>query len=285
MIMSTSIEHHRILVNGVKLHYLKAGRGEPVVLLHGCPQTSYAWRHIIPALAEHYTVIAPDLRGLGDSSKPDSGYDKQTVAEDIYQLVQALNFERIFLVGHDIGATVAYAYAAAHPQDVRRLVMLESGPNFDAMLLDFSRSVGLWHVPFHMAPDIPEMLVTGKERAYLSQFYALAYNPSAITEADIDEYLRCYTAPGGLRSYFSYYRALPEDNQHVEESSKSKLTMPVLAFGGETSLSGLVMQFMQRVAQDVRGGVIEQCGHWVPEEQPQYLVQQLLTFFQEENKS
>lgn len=271
--------HRRIPVDEVNLHVVIAGSGPPLVLLHGCPETSYAWRKVIPALSEHYTVIAPDLRGLGDSSRPDSGYDKRTVAEDIRQLVSSLGFDTISLVGHDIGAMVAYAYAADHRDEVRRLAVLESGPGFDPALLDFSRGSGLWHVPFHMAPDIPEMLVTGRERAYLSQFYQLAYNPTAITGTDVDEYRRCYAAPGGLRAYFAHYRALPQDNERIAQSARYPLAMPVLAIGGQSSLGSMVEASMRRVATDVRGEVLPECGHWIPEEQPEALVARLLAFF------
>lgn len=270
--------HRHASVNDIRLHYVTAGTGDPLVLLHGCPQTCYAWRKVIPPLAARYTVIAPDLRGLGSSTRPVAGYDKRTVAEDIRQLVRSLGFDRVSLVGHDIGAMVAYAYAADHRDAVRRLAVLESGPGFDPTLLDFSRGLGLWHVPFHMAPDVPELLVTGRERAYLSQFYDLAYNPTAITADDVDEYLRFYAAPGGLRAYFAHYRALPQDNARLAESAKEPLPMPVLALGGDSSLGAMVETAMRRVATDVQGGVLPDCGHWMPEEQPAALVARLLAF-------
>jgi len=276
--------HHTASVNGVRLHYVIGGTGDPVVLLHGWPQTWYEWRQVMPALAEQYTVIAPDLRGCGDSEKPLTGYNKRTVAEDIYQLVLHLGKERIFLVGHDIGSMVAYAYAAAHPDAVRRLVVSEFLlPGFGLEeAMDVAHG-GYWHFAFHMTPDIPEALVTGKERLYLSLFYkGLAYNPAAITEADIDEYVRCYSAPGGLRGGFSHYQTLLEDGKQNQESAKTKLPMPVLALGGESSLQEKVYKSMQPVANGVRGGVIECCGHFIAEERPEALVEQLLTFFGED---
>jgi pimeloyl-ACP methyl ester carboxylesterase len=159
------------------MHYVIGGQGDPVVLLHGWPQTWYEWHKVMPALAKNYTVIVPDLRGLGDSSKPASGYDGNTTAEDIHQLVTQLGFNDIFLVGHDLGAFVSYSYAAAHPNEVSRLVILDvpiagTGPE-----LNLTR---LWHIPFHMVRDIPETLVEGKEREYLTWFYRnYAYNPAA----------------------------------------------------------------------------------------------------------
>ncbi len=276
--------HHMASVNGVRLHYVIGGTGDPVVLLHGWPQTWYEWRQVMPALAEQYTVIAPDLRGCGDSEKPLTGYNKRTVAEDIYQLVLHLGKERIFLVGHDIGSMVAYAYAAAHPDAVRRLVVSEFLlPGFGLEeAMDVAHG-GYWHFAFHMTPDIPEALVTGKERLYLSLFYkGLAYNPAAIAEADIDEYVRCYSAPGGLRGGFSHYQTLLEDGKQNQESAKTKLPMPVLALGGESSLQEKVYKSMQPVANVVRGSVLQCCGHFIAEERPEALVEQLLTFFDED---
>jgi pimeloyl-ACP methyl ester carboxylesterase len=279
-----AFEHHTARVNDVTLHYVICGQGEPVVLLHGWPQTWYEWRKIMPALAERYTVIAPDLRGLGDSSKPAGGYDKRTVAEDIYQLVRRLGFERIFLVGHDWGGPVAYAYAAAHPSDVRKLVILDVGIPGAGLeqLLTFRKSGSIWHVQFHYVRDLPEALVTGRERTYLSWFYRVgAYNPNAIPGEAIDEYVRCYSAAGGLRAGFEYYRAIFTDVEHNAEYAKSKLKMPVLALGGDRGYGELPLRSMQQLAEDVRGGVIERCGHWIPEERPEYLVNELLRFFAE----
>ena len=163
-INNVTFSHHMASVNGIQLHYVIGGQGEPVVLLHGWPQTWYEWRHVMPALAKNYTVVVPDLRGLGDSSKPVSGYDGKTVAEDIYQLVSQLGFKNIFLVGHDFGAEVAYPYAAAHPNEVKRLVML------DVPILGIGPGknlTGLWWLQFHLVRDVPEMLVEGHERGIL----------------------------------------------------------------------------------------------------------------------
>jgi pimeloyl-ACP methyl ester carboxylesterase len=274
-------EHHTARVNDVRLHYVIAGQGDPVVLLHGWPETWYQWRKIIPSLAERYTVIAPDMRGLGDSSKPQTGYDKRSVASDIHELVQQLGFERIFLVGHDWGGPVAYAYAAVYRDAVRRLVIL------DAPIVksteELARLQGLfWHLSFHAVPDLPEMLVTGRERAYLSWFYRNAYDPSAISEEDVDEYVRCYASPGGMRAGFEYYRAFPTDALHNAEHARTKLDIPVLALGGQQSLGTMALDAMRDLAGDVRGGEIERCGHWIAEEQPEYLTQQLMEFFGEE---
>src|SRR5215510_11921794 len=278
---SPALEHHTAKIKDVRLHYVRAGHGDPVVLLHGWPQTWYQWRKIIPALAERYTVIAPDLRGLGDSSKPADGYDKRTVAADIYELVRQLGFERVFLVGHDWGGPVAYAYACAHPKDVRKLVALDTaipGAAFEQAFLTLPHA---WYFRFQMVRDLPEALISGRERMYLSWFYRMAYNPTAISEEDIDEYVRCYSAPGGMRAGFEYYRAIFTDLEHNNVNARTKLAMPVLALGGERGFGEMTLRSMQVVAENVRGGLIEQCGHWIAEERPDYLFEQLVSFFNE----
>jgi pimeloyl-ACP methyl ester carboxylesterase len=272
-----TFSHHTASINGIQIHYVIGGQGVPVVLLHGWPQTWYEWHKVMPALAKNYTVIVPDLRGLGDSSKPASGYDSNTTAGDIHQLVTQLGFNDIFLVGHDLGAFVSYSYAAAHPNEVSRLVILDvpiagTGPE-----LNLTR---LWHIPFHMARDIPETLVEGKEREYLTWFYRnYAYNPAAITEDDIDEYVSHYSAPGGMRAGFEYYRAIPLGVEQIKEYSKVKLSMPVLALGGEYSFGTAALDSMESLATDVRGGIVPLSGHWIAEERPDFLTDQLFKFF------
>ena len=205
--------HEYAQLADVRLHYVRGGAGSPVVLLHGWSQTWYEWRRVLPALAERHTVIAPDLRGLGDSSKPEGGYDKRTVAGDIRELVGQLGFDRVSLVGHDHGAAVAYAYAAAHRDSVERLAFLEMllmGAGGE-LGLDHSAGQGLWHLSFHACGgEVAEQLIRGRERMYLSWFYGnFAYDRTAIDDEAVDEYVRCYSAPGGLR--LEYYRAFFED--------------------------------------------------------------------------
>jgi pimeloyl-ACP methyl ester carboxylesterase len=270
---SVTFSHHMASVNnGVQMHYVMGGQGEPLVLLHGWPQTWYEWRHVMPALTKNnYTVIAPDLRGLGDSSKLVTGYDGNTTAEDIYQLVSQLGFSKIFLVGHDIGSQTAYSFAAAHPSNVSKLVIMEySLPGVLPKEQEQEPEAPLWWFGFHQTPDVPEALTAGKEREYLSWFYrGLAYNPEAITEADIDEFVVHYSAPGGMRAGFEYYRAFPIDaEQNKELSSKTKLEMPVLVLGGDIypALGGdfpgnFALNSTQAVAQNVRGVVVPLSGH------------------------
>lgn len=278
--MSTGLTHHAAFVNGVKIHYVRAGEGAPVVLLHGWPQTWYMWRKIIAPLAERYTVIAPDLRGFGDSGKPESGYDHKTVAEDIYQLVRSLGFEQLFLVGHDIGGPTAYTYAHEHPEDVRRLTILDVAITIsDAEAAEYYKR--LFHLSFHARPDIAVALVSGRERTYLTHFYRDCYNPGAFTAADIDEYIACFSAPGAMRASMAHYGALPEGLEQRKQMAKTKLEMPVLALGGAMSFGKGVVRSLEQVANDVRGGVIDGAAHWIAEEQPEALLRELLAFFGE----
>ena len=280
---NVTFSHHTVTVNGIQLHYVMGGKGDPVVLLHGWPETWYSWHRVMPDLAKNYTVIVPDLRGLGDSSKPPTGYDGKTVAEDIHQLVGKLGFKTIFLVGHDIGTQVAYSYAAAHPTEVKKLAVMElTIPGFVP-----AGRMPLWWVVFHQTPDVPEALVQGKEMMYLSWFYHnLANNPAAITQEDINEYVSHYSAPGGMHAGFEHYRAFPQDAIQNQNYSKTKLTMPVLALGGQyiPTLGGniampTVIYGMKILAQNVTGIIVPSSGHFIPEEQPQFLADQLLKFF------
>jgi len=277
-----AITHHVTDLSDVRLHYVTAGDGPPVVLLHGWPQTWYEWRHVIPALAEHHRVIAPDLRGLGDSSRPEGGYDKKTIAGDIWELVDSeLGQTRFQLVGHDWGGPTAYALAAAHPEVVTGLVIIDVVIPGDGG--DFSQGGRRWHHQFHMTPDLPEALILGREEIYLRWFYrTFGHRPDAISENDIAEYLRTYAQPGAMRAGFEYYRALPRDAaDNAEIVARFKLPMPVLAIGGGggRGRGAEPEQSLRRVATNVRGEIIGACGHWVPEEQPERLARLLLTFF------
>lgn len=270
----------------VKLHYVVAGRGFPVVLLHGWPHTWYAWRHVIARLADRYMLIAPDLRGLGDSSRPMDGYDKKTMAGDIWRLVaETLGHKRFFLVGHDWGGPTAFALAAAHPEAVLRLAILDVVIPGDGG--DFSQGGRRWHHGFHATPDLPEALTQGRERLYLSWFYqTFSARPDAITEADIDEYLRTYTQPGAMRAGFGLYRALARDAEDNREriASGGKLPMPVLAVGGAVGRGrgAEPEESLRRVAKNVRGVVVPDCGHMIPEEKPAVVAQLLSEFFAEQ---
>ena len=275
--------HHKTTANGIQLHYVIGGeKGDPIVLLHGWPQTWYEWRHIIPQLIDNnFTVIAPDLRGLGDSEKPQTGYDKKTVAEDIYQLVKKLGYSKIYLVAHDWGGPVAYSYAAAHPQDVHKMVILDTSvPGFGLEKAEnFSKRI--WHFSFHAVRDLPEKLIEGKEDTYLNWFYDYwSYSQSAITSEAREEYIKQYSKPGALRAGFEYYRASFEDAEQNKEYAKEKLLdMPILTIGGEEGFGNLTATSFQKVANNVTGITLPNTGHFIPEERPNFLTKQILEFF------
>lgn len=272
--------HHTFRHGGVDLHYVTGGGGPAAVLLHGWPQTWLEWRRAMPLLAARYTVIAPDLRGMGDSSKPEAGYDLATLAGDVRSLLSSLGVDKARVVGHDLGGPVAYALAALHPGLVERLAVVEAplpGVSVPGLAEETER---YWHMGFHQAPDVPEALIAGRERMYLTWFFkTFAYDKAAVGPEEIDEYVRCYSAPGGLRAGLAYYRHLPVWAGQVAEWARTKLTTPVLALGGEMVLGDLPLRLMREVASDVRGGVVPNCGHWVAEERPDYLADQLLEFF------
>lgn len=266
-------------VNGVQIHYVLGGTGEPLVLLHGWPQTWYEWHRLMPALAAHYTVIAPDMRGAGNSAKPApaAGYDAYTLAEDVHQLVQQLGFSRIRLVAHDLGVMVAYAYAATHPAEVYRLGLLD-GPLLGVGPPAPPRP-GIWHPGFHATPALPEALTVGREREYLTYFFThFAHNKTAFTAAEVDEFVRAYSAPGAMSAGFEWYRAFPVSAARNQVSAQTKLLMPVLALGGQYSAGPAIVAAVQAVADDVCGGSVPDAGHWLAEENPDYLLAQLIAF-------
>jgi pimeloyl-ACP methyl ester carboxylesterase len=281
-------KHHRDNVNGITMHYVMGGKGEAIVLLHGWPQTWYEWRGLMPILAKNnFTVIVPDLRGLGDTSKPAAGYDGNTTASDVYQLISGLGFNATYLVGHDIGAQTAYSYATAHPNNVSKLAVIDYV--FPGLVSNESFAEPWWF-SFHRALDLPEAIVAGNEREYLSWFYRhLAYNPYSIDEAAIDEYVRQYSAPGGMRSGFEYFRASSIDARANNETSRSNLTTPILAvsgevspFGGSDTAPNYSLESAVRLTNNVSTAIMPYSGHWVPEEQPGPLAMLLINFFNEE---
>jgi pimeloyl-ACP methyl ester carboxylesterase len=271
---------------GLRLHYVLAGEGErTIVLLHGFPQTWWEWRHVIPNLVSAgFRVIAPDYRGAGNSSRPASGYDKRTMAGDIHRLLREhLHIQgQVAVVGHDIGLMVAYAFAEMFRDEVSHLVVMDAplpGTSiFDKLRVD----PRVWHFAFHGARDVPEMLVAGRERQYLQLFYnARIFDPSAISEEDLDLYTSAYSAVGAMRAGFELYRAFDHDAQDNRSAleQNGKLQIPVLALFGAISNTSVGVEVMMReVAENVRGLQISQSGHWIAEENPEELTEALETF-------
>lgn len=282
---ATDFVHHYANLPGVRLHYVTLGKGNPVVLLHGWPQTWYEWRRVMPLLADRFLLIAPDLRGLGDSSRPSSGYDKKTVAADVWRLMQHLGHQRFAAVGHDWGAPVAFRLAADHADAVTHLAMLDVPVPGDQ---PSGAAVGgsvRWHHLFHQVPDLPEALTFGRERIYLEWFFSNGTDEAGVfSDADIAEYVRTYSQPGAMRAGFNFYRALPRDveDNRATLATGFKLPMPTLGLGGGGSRGrgDLVVESMRRVALKAQGGSIPDCGHFIPEEKPQELAQRLRAFLE-----
>lgn len=278
----TPVEDGKRVVNGVRYHYLLArGTGPTVVLLHGWGSTSYMWRFVMPRLvAAGYTVLAPDLRGFGATDKPATGYDKANIARDIHELVAALGIgPNVAVFGHDMGGMVAYAYAAQWRGEVTRLAILDVPLPGIAPWNDIIQSKRTWHFRFFDVRDVPEMLIAGHERQFISWFHnSEAVNARAFTDADEETYPRAFSMPGALRGGFEYYRAFPEDAVANAAFAKTKLTIPVLGIGGDQSFAPIIGDHLRHVAIDVRTVSIKDSGHWVAEERPDQVSAVLLDF-------
>jgi pimeloyl-ACP methyl ester carboxylesterase len=273
-------------VGDVTINYVRGGRGSTLVLLHGYPETWYMWRKVLPELARHYTIIAPDLRGAGGTDAPAAGYDKKTMAGDVYGLLSQLGLERdISLVGHDIGAMVAYAYAAAHRDQVSKLVLAEA-PIPDQSLYQAPaltpKGPGSWNYGFFsLLNGLPEEIVDGREALWVERFTdSIGVQKAGIGDDDVHEYARYLQDDAHLRASFGYFRALPQDVADNAEYGKTKLAMPVLALGARASLEEAVLTQVAQYATTVSGGVVEDSGHWIFEEQPAELTARLLQFLQ-----
>ena len=268
----------RRLVGDVQLHYVIGGSGPPVVLLHGFPDTWYSWREVMPRLAERHTVVALDLRGLGDSEPGTQPNDTVRDAGDVHGLVTELGLGPVLVAGQDWGGSAAFAYAAAHPGEVRRLAVLEAMPA--GPWTDPGSAGGPWFVGFHQLPDLPERMVTGRERDYLDWFYrAYSATPGVPTPAAVDEYVRCYTRPGAMASAFGRYRGTGRQIDYNTRQLAQPLGLPVLAVGGERIFGAAVAENLRHGAADVHQEVLAGCGHYVSEERPEELAGLLLSFF------
>ncbi|WP_433282514.1 alpha/beta fold hydrolase [Pseudonocardia xinjiangensis] len=278
----------RATVNGTSLHYRTGGSGPAVVLLHGVPKTSYHWRHLVPGLTAQHTVVVPDLRGLGDSARPADGYDSATMSEDVAALMAHLGHGSYSVIGEDWGAVVGYQLAARHRGEVTALVFAEAflpGFGFEerAALTPENVSTGmhLWHLGFYFQPDVPEMLIAGHERELIT--YMLknerSYPDTATPEA-VDEYVRCYSMPGGIRAMLAIYRAMLVDAEQNRQAARQKLDIPVLALGGSAFIGDRNEAQMLDVAHDVTGHVFD-AGHDLAEEVPDEMAAVVVPFLAE----
>jgi pimeloyl-ACP methyl ester carboxylesterase len=255
-------------VDGLQLHYLVAGKGPVVILLHGYAETSLMWRPIFPLLAQRFKVIAPDLPGIGDSAIQADGSDMKTAAMRIHALARKLGVEKARVVGHDIGLMVAYAYAAQFPSETEKLVVMDAFlPGVEGWEPIYN-SPDYWHFRFH--GSTPEALVKGRENIYFAYFWndLAADKNRSLPPADREAYVTAYSRPGRMRAAWAYFDSFPQTAKDFAQLAQTKLTMPVFSIGGEKSLGDALGQQMKLVASDVTIVVLKDTGHWIMEERP-----------------
>ncbi len=265
-------------INGVKLHYITAGHGAPLILLHGYAETSLMWKPIIPVLAERFTVIAPDLPGIGDSDIPAHGLDMKSAAISIHDLAKSLGVQKAEVVGHEIGLMVAYAYAAQFPTEVTKLVLMDAFlPGVEGWEAVYNNP-NIWHFRFN--GPTPEALVQGRERTYFEYFWndLAADKTRSIPEADRKAYTAAYARPGRMHAGWAYFVSFQQAAKDFAQLSQTKLPMPVLTIGGEKSLGEALGQQTKLVATDVTVVVLKDTGHWVLEERPKETTEALQKF-------
>jgi pimeloyl-ACP methyl ester carboxylesterase len=265
--------------DGVRLHYVIGGDGPPLVLIHGWPETWFAWRDVMPALARTRKVVAVDMRGFGDSTITNGGYDRKTMAGDINRLAHRLfGSTPIDLAGHDWGGSTAAVYAYTFPGEVRRLAVLEALPQ--GPWTAQSPAPELWFYGLHRIPQLAEELTRDRERVYLEYFYrSFAMRPDTINAAAIDEYLRGYGRPGGMHPGFELVRNLPIDIENNRQAETNPIRIPVLAVGAERSMGERVASNLRHMATNVRGVVIPNTHHFILEDDPQEVIRILTEFF------
>jgi pimeloyl-ACP methyl ester carboxylesterase len=267
-------------IDNVQLHYLTAGHGPAtVILLHGFAETSRMWRSIIPRLAEKFTVIAPDLPGIGDSSIPaDNKIDMLTAAKQVHQLARSLKVDKACVVGHDIGLMVAYAYAAQFPTETEKLAVMDAFlpgvPGWEPIY----NAPNIWHFRFN--GEYPEKLVQGRERIYFEYFWNVfaADKTHSIPEPDRKAYTEAYSKSGRMRAAWTYFASWPQLAKDFAQLSQTKLMMPVLSIGGEKSLGNELAAQMKLVASDITVVVLKDTGHWILEERPKETTDALVKF-------
>ena len=274
----TAIASRAADVNGLRLHYLSAGRGPAVILLHGYAETSRMWRPLIPKLADKFTVIAPDLPGIGDSGIPKDGLDMKSAAIRIHDLAKALGVQKARVVGHDIGLMVAYAYAAMYPSETEKLVLMDAFLPGVAGWEPYYNNPNLWHFRFH--GPTPEALVAGREKTYFAYFWndLAADKNHSLPVADRQAYVAAYSKPGRMRAAWAYFAAWPQTAKDFAEMAKTKLNMPLLAIAGDKASAATLMPQSHLVANNATEVVIKDSGHWIMEEHPKETMDALIRF-------
>lgn len=273
-----NFKHQIANVNGVNIHYVIGGQGEPIVLLHGFGQNWFMWNRLLPALSKHFTVIAPDLRGMGESDKPNDGYDKKNMAVDIHELVKKLGYKNIDLVGHDIGLMVAYAYAAQFGNEVKKLALLDALlPGIEPIWQQISTTV--WHFGFFARP-VAGAIVASHERSFLTDFWPqVGHVKNPFTKEESEEFIRAFATKGATTACFHWFGVFAQDVIDNHEFMKNKLPMPLLAMGGEYFSAPFLAEHLRLVANNVSEVKIAGSGHWIVQEQTEQVQKGLLDFF------
>jgi len=275
-----NFKHQTAKVNGINIHYVIGGQGEPLVLIHGFGQNWYMWNRLLPELSKHFTVIAPDMRGVGESDKPASGYDKKTMASDMHELVKSLGYSSINLAGHDIGLMVAYAYAASYPAEVKKLALMDALLPGVEPVWSQVRSFAWWF-GFFGFPVSGEM-VAGRERTFLTAFWpVVGYKNDSFTKEEVDEFVRAYAQSGGTTGAFHWFGAFEQDAVDNKAFMKTRLKMPMLTVGGDHSAGSYLEDHGKLVAENVKGVVLRDAGHWIVQEQTDRTLAALMDFFVE----
>jgi pimeloyl-ACP methyl ester carboxylesterase len=281
------VEHHRVSLNGTKLHYVSAGTaGSPVMLVHGFPETWWVFRKLIPLLSAHHRVFAPDLRGFGDSATASAEHDSATAAQDLSELITLLDLGPVHLTGQDISGPTTFRVTATHPELVRSYTGIETGlPGFGVEMLADVAHGGAWHIGVLAAPGIPEMLLAGRERAFLAEYAlpSLCATPDAFTDADIDEFTRSYARSDAFKGAAGLYRSMLREGEEIRELAAQQLSMPVLAIGGRSG--EFTPTTLRQVAKDVSAVSLDGIGHYAAMEAPERLADALLSFYRKLDSS
>jgi len=273
----TGFAQQMVPANGIRINAVTGGSGPPILLIHGWPETWWEWHDVMPLLAEHFTVVAMDLRGAGFSDCPQGGYDKATMAGDAHEVMVALGHERYALCGHDIGGMVALAQAAIHREAVTHLAILDVPlPGWSEWEATAAR---LWHFGFHMNRHLPERLIHGREYDYVSAFMAERfYDHGTFDPADVEIYAKAMALPGRTRGGMEWYRTLDADHAAALGYKEQPLEMPVLALGGDQRFGAQMVPMLKEFATNVTGGPIARCSHYVADERPDEVAAALIEF-------
>jgi pimeloyl-ACP methyl ester carboxylesterase len=274
------LTHKRVTTNGVNLHYVTVGQGPVVLCMHGWPQNHREFLPVMERLSDRFRFIAPDLRGYADSDKPYDGYEPKTIAADMLGVLEAEGVRRFHILSHDLGGPPSVALAYLASDGAMSLATIET-PFFGLSYPGYvDPRVPYWHLGMHMNMDVTRALVEGREEQYLRHFFRdFAYNPDTMSEEEVQFYIMQMRQPGNLRASLNHYGYIPQMAEQTKELTRSKLNVPMLAWAGRRSFGDHCFESAKAIATSAQGGVIEECGHWVFEEKPDFIVQQLSEFW------